>query len=169
MPTPEEQTAAMIARLPETTGKALDAWIAIVRQSALSKHGQIVKLLKTEHGVTHGYANLIAHKALQSDAGSSDDTDALVDAQYSGSRAGMRPVYEALLAQIHQFGDDVEIAPKKTYVSLRRSKQFGLLQPAAARLDVGINLKGEPATSELCRSRGCCDRASRFRRGTCPR
>jgi hypothetical protein len=48
-----------------------------------------------------------------------------------------------------QFGTDVELAPKKAYVSLRRAKQFGLLQPAASRLDVGINLGEVPPTDRL--------------------
>ena len=40
------------------------------------------------------------------------------------------------------FGSDVDLAPKKGYVSVRRKKQFAILQPASARLDVGIQLKG---------------------------
>jgi hypothetical protein len=48
------------------------------------------------------------------------------------------------------FGKDVEFAPKKAYVSLRRSKQFGLIQPSTkTRVDVGINLKGRPAGERL--------------------
>ena len=47
-------------------------------------------------------------------------------------------------------GGDLEVAPKKAYVSLRRNKQFGIIQPSTkTRVDVGINLKGEPAQGRL--------------------
>ena len=61
---PEEMKAAMIAGLPESTGKPLDAWIDILRSSKLTKHKEFMTLLKTEHGLTHGYANLIALQTL---------------------------------------------------------------------------------------------------------
>ena len=63
---PEEMAAAMLANLKEKTGKSLPQWLAITRKSGLAKHGQLVKLLKSEHGVTHGFASLIAHKTLES-------------------------------------------------------------------------------------------------------
>ena len=48
------------------------------------------------------------------------------------------------------FGSDVEFAPKKAYVSLRRSKQFGLIQPSTAtRIDVGLVLKGVAPAGRL--------------------
>jgi len=37
--------------------------VEVVRTSGLTAHGQVVKHLKVERGLTHGYANLIAHKA----------------------------------------------------------------------------------------------------------
>jgi hypothetical protein len=55
-----------------------------------------------------------------------------------------------LLAAVHKFGTDVQVSPKKAYVSLRRSKQFAIIQPSTAtRLDVGINLKGTAPTPRL--------------------
>jgi hypothetical protein len=44
----------------------------------------------------------------------------------------------------------VEVAPKKANVSLRRAKQFALIQPStSARLDLGLILKGRPAQGRL--------------------
>ena len=148
---PEETLAAMIEALPEKTGKSLDAWIAIVRREGAGKHGEIVKRLKEKHGVTHGYANLIAHKALGSDAGSAAESGQdLVALQYGGAKAALRPIYDALVAKVLALGPDVELSPKKAYVSLRRSKQFGLIQPSTAtRLDLGLNLKGVPPKGRL--------------------
>ena len=44
---------------------------------------------------------------------------------------------------LSKLGKDVEVAPKKAYVSLRRNKQFALIQPSTrTRVDLGLNLKG---------------------------
>jgi hypothetical protein len=137
--TPEETTESMIQNLREKTGKSLEQWIALARASRL----------KSEHGLTHGYANLVALRTLQGGAEPASGED-LVAAQYAGAKAPLRAIYDALIAAAEKLGRDVEIAPKKTYVSLRRSKQFALIQPStASRLDVGINLKGTLAGKRL--------------------
>jgi predicted transport protein len=146
---PEEGLASMIANMPEKTGKPLEAWLNVVGKSKLQKHGEIVSMLKADHGMTHGFANLVAHKALASDAGSSEADD-LVAAQYAGAKAGLKPVYDKLIAIVEGLGKDIELSPKKAYVSLRRSKQFGLIQPSTAtRLDLGLALKGAAPKGRL--------------------
>ncbi|MDX2198127.1 MAG: DUF4287 domain-containing protein [Phycisphaerae bacterium] len=138
----DDAVASMIRNLPEKTGKSLEQWVAIARKSGAAKHGEIVKHLKEHHDLGHGYANLVAHEVLQSSSMQADEGD-LVAAQYAGEKAALRPLYDKLVAAIQKFGGDVEVSPKKAYVSLRRSKQFGLLQPSTkTRLDVGLNLKG---------------------------
>jgi hypothetical protein len=139
---PEEMKAAMIAGLKDKTGKSLDEWLQILRGTDLSKHKEIMTLLKTSHGLTHGYANMIALQFLQSDSHTANDADALVMAQYAGPKAGLLPIYEAILGAVKTFGKDIEISPKKAYVSLRRSKQFAIVQPStASRVDIGLVLK----------------------------
>ena len=57
---------------------------------------------------------------------------------------------EALLATLSGFGADVGVAATDTYVSLLRgSKKFGIVQPTAERLDIGIKLKGAEPTARF--------------------
>lgn len=146
----DDATASMIRNLEEKTGKSLERWIAIAKKSGESKHGAIVKHLKDAHGLTHGYANLVAHSASGVLAEGAAGGDDLVDAMFAGEKAALRPIYDRLAKEVQKFGGDVELAPKKTYVSLRRAKQFGLVQPSTkTRVDVGINLKGVPPKGRL--------------------
>ena len=133
----------MIQNLEEKTGKSLAEWVKIAKASKPAKHGELVKFLKSDHGLTHGYANLVAQRTLaDSDEGKAAADDP-VAAQYAGEKAGLRLIYDALVTAVGKFGSDVEVSPKKTCVSLRRSKQFALIQPTTkTRVDVGINLKG---------------------------
>lgn len=51
---------------------------------------------------------------------------------------------------LKSIGDDVDISARKTYVTIRRSKQFSIFKPSTKdRLDVGLVLKGEPETDRL--------------------
>jgi predicted transport protein len=132
--------------LEEKTGKKLEEWAKIANSSGFEKHGEILNFLKKEYGIGHGYANFIVHTARQSHAGAAEDPNDLVIAQYKGKEQ-LTGWYDKLIAAIRKFGPDVEVSPKKAYVSLRRKKQFAIIQPSVkTRLDVGLNLKGvEPA------------------------
>jgi hypothetical protein len=145
---PDDQLASMIANLPDKTGRSLDAWIAHLDKGGIDAHKEIMAHLKGEHGVTHGYANLISQLARKAADGGADDDP--VAAQYAGGKADLRPIYDALVKAVRGFGSDVELAPKKAYVSLRRSKQFGLIQPSTAtRVDVGIKLRDRAPEGRL--------------------
>ncbi len=100
-----EMTDAIVRNLAEKTGKTLAQWVRITTRSKLIKHGEIIKFLKTEHGLTHGYANLIAHNTLKSDSGSVSDVGKLVEKQYAGAKADLRPIYEKLIAAVTKFGE----------------------------------------------------------------
>jgi predicted transport protein len=124
--------------------------------AAPAKHAELNKYTQQRYGLTYGYANVIALKvreaAALSDASSARPTDPAdsIDAHYTGAKAALRPIYERLAAEVRAFGSDVEFSPKKTYVSLRRKKQFGCINPATnTRVDVGLNLKGVEPVGRL--------------------
>jgi hypothetical protein len=138
----------MLANLPEKTGKSLAEWQAYLSKQTFTKFSDAVKHLKEVHGITHGFANTIVH--LSQNAGSDDDD--LLAAQFAGKEE-VKAWYEAVHKHISAFGTDVDFSIKKAYVSLRRKKQFGLLQPSTkARLDVGINLKDVAPAGKLEKS-----------------
>ncbi len=142
MPDANAEAETMLRNLKEKTGKDIEAWKRLAKASGETKHGKIVAHLKAEHGLGHGYANLVAHMYLDTGSINAEAGD-LVAEQFAGAKAALKPWYDALAKQIAAFGSDVEFAPKKAYVSLRRSKQFGLLQPSTAtRMDIGLVLKG---------------------------
>ena len=66
----DKATQTMIENLHKNTGKTLEQWIDIVKKQNFAKHGEIVKFLKEQHEFTHGFANLVAHKTKETDAGS---------------------------------------------------------------------------------------------------
>tara|TARA_R110002073_G_scaffold5409_1_gene33301 strand:+ start:6389 stop:6958 length:570 start_codon:yes stop_codon:yes gene_type:complete len=152
MATPEEMMRSMIANMPEKTGRALDEWLVLAGQAPERKHGKIIAWLKGEQGLTHGYANLVATAYLNPErlAPQTANLNAdLVAAQYAGKEI-LRPIHDRLMQAARALGDDVELSPKKTYVSLRRSKQFALVQPSTkTRLDLGLNLGALAPTGRL--------------------
>ena len=145
----DKATLTMIENLHKNTGKTLEQWTDIVKLENFAKHGDVIKFLKDKYGLTHGFANLIAHKAKGSDADSAENKNDLIELQYKG-KEHFKPLYDKLLHEINMFGDDYEISPKNTYVSLRRKKQFAILQPATkTRFEIGINLKGQEPKGKL--------------------
>lgn len=141
---PEKQRNNMIQNLQAKTGRSLQGWVDLVKVHGFTRHKQIITYLKSEHELTYGYANLIALEALHPTG------ESPLESQYSGSKAGLRPIYEQIARAVKAFGTDVELAPKKAYVSLRRNKQFGIIQPSTStRVDVGINLQGVDPTERL--------------------
>jgi predicted transport protein len=148
----DKATQTQVDNIEKNSGKKLNDWIAIVNKSGFEKHGELVNFLKEKHGFTHGNANVVVHFARQSHAGAVENSDELVTEQYKG-KEHLRAWYDKIMAEVMKFGNDIEVAPKKAYVSLRRKKQFAILQPSTKdRLDVGLNIKGMQPSGDVTAS-----------------
>jgi hypothetical protein len=103
--------------------------------------------LKGEHGLSHAHANHIAKRSAE--LAGPRSTDDPVAHLFADDRAALRPIYDRLAAAAAGFGPDVELAPKKANVSVRRRKQFALIQPSTrTRVDLGLIL-GRPPQGRL--------------------
>lgn len=145
MATPEEMLQTMIGNMPEKTGKSLEEWHSILMSTGLQKHGELMKILKGDHGVSHGFANTIAQLYLKPELlapkTASEDT---LDNELLAGKEDIAPIFKKAKAMFEAINGEVEFAYKKTYISLRTpKKQFALLQPSTkTRVDIGLNLKG---------------------------
>ncbi len=135
----------MIDNMPEKTGKSLEEWKELLNVNSFQKHSEAVKFLKTEHGVTHGFANTIVSLSKDKNEAPND----LVKSQYQGKES-LKPIYEQLIKVVEELGDDVIVTPKKGSVSIIRKRQFLLIKPATkTRVDLGFKLKDKPTTARL--------------------
>jgi len=131
--------AAGIRSLVARTGRTLDEWIAIGRQDGPAEERALAHWLQHTHGLGRDTARWVAGRSLGS--APSYDPGALVDTLFSGPKAALRPVYDALLAEALALGDDVTITPATTMVPFRRRRVIAQAKPSTrTRVDFGLAL-----------------------------
>jgi len=148
MATVEEALQSQIRNIEGTYGRPIQEWIDLTRASGRTRHGEIVSWLKAEHGMSHGAANRVALVAMSAIAPKPNTVDP-ERVLYAGAKAALLPIHGRLMAVIDGLGGDVEIAPKKGYLSLRRRKQFAMIKPAARHIDLALILAGHPVGPRL--------------------
>ena len=150
----DKALATQLANIEKRTGKSLAELAKIVKGSGLTRHGELVAMLKSSLAMGHGDANTLVHTVLKSDgqsaaAAAGVSGDQVLDGLYVGPKSALRPIHDKVLAAMKKFGA-FEEAPKKTYVSYRRKKQFAMVGPATnTRVEVGLNVKGLKASPRL--------------------
>jgi len=147
-----------ISDLPAKTGRTLNEWMAFIKKSGPATEKERRLWLKTEHGLGTNIASWLAERANGEAMGlAEEDPEAYlaaapeyVDAMYAGTKAGLRPLYDALLQLGLGLGTDVKACPCKTIVPLYRNHVFAQLKPTTrTRLDLGLALGDLEATGRL--------------------
>ena len=146
MADPQAALANQLRNIETKTGKTLAQLRDVIAKSGLAKHGEVRSMLIERFALGYGDANALAHAAKAEPPAAGDDP---LDAIYSGTKAGLRPLHEAVMQQIEKLGA-FDVAPKKTYLSLRRKKQFAMVGPAPKeQIEIGLNAKSLPAHARL--------------------
>src|ERR1700728_5181617 len=99
----QDAIATMARNIEVQTGRSVTDWVSLARATGLAKHREIVKWLKAEHGLGHGYANFLALRTLEAGA-TSPKADDPVDDLFAGPKTAMRPLYDQLVAAVTAFG-----------------------------------------------------------------
>jgi Domain of unknown function (DUF5655)/Domain of unknown function (DUF4287) len=133
--------------LPEKTGRSEEEWIALVQKSGPPTEKERREWLKKEYKLGTNTAWWIAERA--DGKGTEEDSpeaylktaEAWVEAQYSGPRAALRPIYDELLKLGFSLGKDVKASPCKTMVPFYRNHVFAQIKPSTnTRIDLGFAL-----------------------------
>ena len=146
--------SAVSASLAERTGKTMDEWVALVQASGIDPLDQnaVRHWLRAEHGVPQNSQWAIADAAARAAGWVRPSTAEYIDSQYTGAKAALRPIYDALAAAAAELGDDVTVEGRGSYTPFVRGRQF-----AAAtrdRVDLGLRFTDPPADGRLQRSTG---------------
>jgi hypothetical protein len=148
-----------IAELKGKTGRSLEEWVALVKESGPADEKECRDWLKAEHGLGTNSAWWLAERALaKDDKGIAEDdpetylqaAEAYVETMFAGNRAGLRPIYDALLKLGLGIGPDARACPCKTIVPLYRNHVFAEIKPATrTRIDLGFALGDRPLVGRL--------------------
>jgi hypothetical protein len=141
--TPDQMGAAIRANLPKKTGRTLEEWAELTRAEGPATWKARVDWLKRTHQLGHVQAQFIVWEAEKSPDYVPPTPQELFDAQYAGSKAALRPIYERLAEAVRSLGGDAGLDPRRTYVAMVRHRQFGVIQASTkTRVDLGLVLAG---------------------------
>lgn len=138
-----------IATLKEKSGRSLDEWIALVKKEGPADTKSRREWLKSKHKLGTNSAWWIADRAEGKGTEDGDPEAYLqaavryVEEMFSGGKAGLRPIYDKLLALGLKTGREVKACPCQTIVPLYRNHVFAQIKPTTqTRIDMGFALKG---------------------------
>ena len=148
----EKALQTQLDNIQKKTGRTLDELYAWLGSTGLKKHGQLRDAAKSELGLGHGDANTLVtlyRRSTGASVGPAATTGSAVARLYAGPKEALRPVHDQLMKAIESFGP-FEIAPKKSYLSLRRTKQFAMVGPATrTQVEIGLNAKDLSGSERL--------------------
>jgi hypothetical protein len=145
-----------VADLKEKTGRSLDEWLKLLDKEGPATEAERRAWLKGIHGLGTNSAWWLAERSLGK-GGDEDSPEAYLKAaeryvadMFAGKKAGLKPIYDALLELGLSIARDVKACPCQTIVPLYRNHVFAQVKPATnTRIDMGFALKDTKAKGRL--------------------
>jgi Domain of unknown function (DUF5655)/Domain of unknown function (DUF4287) len=140
-------TQKWIAELKQKTGRSLDEWLRLIKQGGPPTEIERRDWLKSKFGLGTNSAWWLAERSCGKGEEVSDPNHYLqaaekyVEEMFSGKKAGLRPIYEALLKLGLSQGKEAKACPCQTIVPLYRNHVFAQIKPTTqTRIDLGLAL-----------------------------
>jgi hypothetical protein len=144
---------AYLDSIKAKTGKTPEDFIALAKQKGLLVEGikatPILAWLKEDFDLGSGHAMAI-FGVLKDTLQRRSTNEERIAIRFSGGKSVWQKPWNDLLACIEKFGPDVSVESTDTYLSLLRgARKFAVVYTTAARMDVGLKLKGNEPTERL--------------------
>jgi hypothetical protein len=146
---------SIVAGMQEKTGRTIEGWLDLVSHEGPATEKERRDWLKSTHGLGTNYASWIAELSV----GKGEETNPegylraaveYVEKMYSGPKAALRPIYDALLETGRKLGSDVRVCPCQTIVPFYRNHVFAQVKPTSRdRIDLGLALKNTKTPKRL--------------------
>jgi len=149
-------TVKWIGELKQKTGRSLDEWMHYLKKNGPKDEKERRVWLKEEHGLGTNTAWWLAERVEGKGAEVGDPDEYLkaaegyVEKMFSGGKAGLKPIYEALLKLGLGIGKEAKACPCQTIVPLYRNHVFAQIKPSTrTRIDFGFALGDTKAKGRL--------------------
>ena len=140
-------TQKWIAELKQKTGRSLEEWLAHIKKAGPKGEKERRAWLKEEYGLGTNTASWLAQRAEGKGEETADPDRYLeaaerdVEKMFSGGKANLRPLYDALLKLGLKTGKEAKACPCQTIVPLYRNHVFAQIKPTTqTRIDLGFAL-----------------------------
>lgn len=148
--------------LKEKTGRTLEQWCRLLNKQRSDDGEHLdraarIAFLKSHHAINANSAWWIADRSLgelhpwdSTEEGYLAKCPEVVDAQFAGGKAHLRPIGDALLDLCRACGPDVGISPCETIIPAYRTHVFAQVSvPNRKVVRLSLALKGERFTKRL--------------------
>jgi hypothetical protein len=149
-------TQKWITELKQKTGRSLEEWLKHIKKDGPKDEKERRAWLKETYGLGTNTAWWLAERSAGKGAESGDPDLYLeaaerdVEKMFSGGKAHLRPIYDALLKLGLKTGKEAKACPCQTIVPLYRNHVFAQIKPTTqTRIDMGFALGDMKPTGRL--------------------
>jgi len=149
-------TQKWIAELKQKTGRSLEEWLKLIKKEGPKDEKERRNWLREKYGLNTMVATTLAQHSVGKGAAMSDpdlyleSAERDVEKMFSGGKAHLRPLYDALLKVGLKTGREAKACPCTTIVPLYRKHVFAQIKPATqTRIDMGFALGDMKPTGRL--------------------
>ena len=146
MKDPSDMMDAVTRSMKERTGHTLEEWVKLVEQEGPDplQQKEVRRWLKEVHGVPQNSQWAIADAAARAAGWERPSVDEYADALYTGKKASLRPLHDAVVELARGLGKDTAVEGRATYAPIVRKTQFAAVAPGPrGTLRVGFRYRDD--------------------------